>query len=339
MKWENVLSTGLMALILGSILFVLSFALSLTEFPRAVRKEKTIRIPSGSTLREAAQLLRDEHVIPGVERFLILAKLRGVETKVRAGEYRFHTRMLPSEVLDRLMVGEEALESVTIPEGYTLVQIADLLEQKGLTLRGRFLEIARDPHFVASVGVEGNSVEGFAFPDTYRLRRGMDEADILRMMIARFGEIYGEDFARRQKELGFRRSEVVTLASMIEKETAIAPEKPFISAVFHNRLGRGMRLESDPTVIYGLKDFDGNLRREDLQVDSPFNTYVRKGLPPGPIANPGRDSIWASLSPAPVDYLFFVSKNDGSHHFSTTLAEHNRAVQRYQRSRRRVRGP
>jgi UPF0755 protein len=335
MKWGRILSASLMMVTVGFLLAILSFLLSLTEVPSTVREEKTIRVPAGLTLRQVATLLEEERVIRGVRKFLILAKLRGVETSIKAGEYSLHTRMLPSEVLRRLMVGEEALEPVTIPEGYTLLMIAELLDRRGLALKERFLEVASDPQFVGSTGTNAPTAEGFAFPDTYLLRKGMKEEDILGVMIARFREIYTEDFVRREKELGFTRNEVVTLASIIEKEASITSEKPLISAVFHNRLTRGMRLESDPTVIYGLEEFDGNLTKRHLRADSPFNTYVRKGLPPGPIANPGRDSIWASLNPAPVEYLFFVSKNDGSHHFSATASEHNRAVRKYQRAGRR----
>ena len=189
-----------------------------------------------------------------------------------------------------------------------------------------------DEGFAASHNIDGPSTEGYLFPDTYVLSKGMGARQILDLMINRFWQVFNSLVQGRDLPMSIR--EIVTLASIVEKETGLAEERPVIASVFLNRLKKRMRLESDPTVIYDLKDFDGNLTKKHLQAPSPYNTYRHLGLPPGPIANPGRASLEAVLKPAQTSYLYFVSKNDGSHFFSSTLKEHNRAVVRYQKRRR-----
>ena len=298
---------------------------------------KSIEIPSGATFAQVASILEREGIIAGSERFRWLAWLKRVEKEIKAGDYTFTTAMRPSEVLHMLVEGRYKTITVTIPEGFTVAQIAQVLQEKGLGNRENFLNYASDPLFVRSLGIKGDSLEGFLFPDTYKLRKGMAEELILREMVGRFNEVFNDEHTKRLRELGLSRKEVVTLASIIEKETSDTSERYLIAAVFHNRLKKGMLLQSDPTVIYGLKDFNGNLTKDDLKTSSPYNTYLMKGLPPRPIANPGEESIKAALYPSPEKYLYFVSKNNGTHHFSTTLEEHNRAVDRYQRKRKRAR--
>jgi len=247
--------------------------------------------------------------------------------------------MLPDEILDKLVRGEQIRYSITIPEGLTLVQTASLFEKMGLANKERFIQLATDPEFIASLGMDEETLEGYLFPDTYKFIRNIKEKNIIRMMVKRFNEIYNQEFRKRQQELGFTRREIITLASMIEKETAYSKEKPLISAVFHNRLKRNMRLQCDPTVIYGLNNFSGRLTKKDLMTYTPYNTYLIKGFPPTPIANPGLDSIRAALYPAKVDYLYFVSKNNGTHYFSSTLTEHNQAVYKYQKVSQKVKAP
>jgi UPF0755 protein len=195
-----------------------------------------------------------------------------------------------------------------------------------------FLSLAFSSDFAAGLGIAGDGVEGYLFPDTYLFSKEVAPAEVIKTMVENFKRVYAPDFSLRAAELGMTDREVVTLASIIEKETGLAEERPLISAVFHNRLKLGIPLSSDPTVIYGIADFDGNLRKRDLEKKTPYNTYLIRGLPPGPIANPGRSSILAALYPAPVKYLYFVSRNDGSHHFSATIREHNEAVRRYQKN-------
>ena len=301
--------------------------------PDGDRDVRFVEISSGMSFAQVADVLEKEGIVSGVKRFCLLAKLKGVEKEIKAGDYTFHTAMTPSRVLDKLVKGEYRVHKVTIPEGFTLFQIADLLEKEGLVEKKKFLEYVSDPLFVHSLGIKGKTLEGFLFPDTYQLRKGMGEEFILRRMVSRFNEVFKEEYKQRTKELNMDLEEVVTLASIVEKETSDPSERSLIAAVFRNRLNKGMMLQSDPTVIYGLKDFSGNLTKEDLKIKTPFNTYLIKGLPPQPIANPGEESIKSVLYPSPKKYLYFVSRNDGTHHFSVTLKEHNQAVNRYQKRR------
>lgn len=305
----------------------------LTMPPAGDREIRHVEILQGASFTRVADILEKEGVITGVKRFCLLAKLKGVEKEIKAGDYTFHTAMTPSAVLSKLISGEYRTYKVTIPEGFNTFQIAALLEKEGLVEKERFLKYASDPVFVHALGIKNNSLEGFLFPDTYYLRKGMGEERILRKMVARFNEVFKEQYQERARVLNLSRVELIALASIVEKETSDPSERSLIAAVFHNRLKRGIMLQSDPTVIYGIRDFDGNLTKKDLKTKTPFNTYLFRGLPPQPIANPGEESIKAVLYPSPKKYLYFVSKNNGTHHFSTTLKEHNRAVNRYQRRR------
>jgi len=241
--------------------------------------------------------------------------------------------MPPLRILEKLARGEIITHAVTIPEGFTKVQIGDLLEQKGIIKKQEFLGLTDNREIVESYGLSGPSLEGYLYPDTYQFGRGISAKMTVNTMVKRFEEI-AAPLKERIEEVGMSLEEVTTLASIVEKETGQGKERPLIAAVFLNRLKKRMRLASDPTVIYGITDFNGNLTRKDLEEKTPYNTYVNYGLPPGPIANPGLESIKAVLYPADTDYLYFVSRNDGSHQFSKTLAEHNRAVQTYQKRRR-----
>jgi len=234
------------------------------------------------------------------------------------------------EVVRRLEQGRGLVHQVTIPEGLAARQIAQLLAERGLVDQDRFLSLLRDRALLEGHGVEGDSLEGYLFPDTYRLVKGQAEDTIIQRMVRRFHEVFGPDEQARGARLGMSVRDVVTMASLIEREAKVPRERPLISAVFHNRLRVRMPLQSDPTVLYALSRFSGRLTKANLQAPSPYNTYVNHGLPPGPIANPGRASITAALYPAATRYLYFVSKNDGTHAFSKTLREHEVLVRRYQ---------
>jgi UPF0755 protein len=214
--------------------------------------------------------------------------------------------------------------------------VASLLATERLVDADRFSALAHDPETAKRLGVPGASLEGYLFPDTYRLTRGMGEEEILRVMVSRFRQALPADFEARCARLDLTPHEVVTLASVIEKEAALNEERPIISAVFHNRLRRRMPLQSDPTAVYGLRE-KRRITPEDLQRNTPYNTYLHAGLPPGPIANPGLASLMAAVNPGRVSFLYFVAKNDGSHHFSQTLEQHGEAVRLYQGSRSRAR--
>lgn len=327
------------ALLFSAVLIVtfLTWSSKYLQPPVKAGFPKKIVILPGTSLLGVAEMLAAEGVLRSPYPFLFLARIKKVSSRIKAGEYLFRDPEPPNDVLSRLVKGEVILHRITFPEGYTMRQIAELLEKKRLAKADAFLKKALDPSVLALLGIEGKNPEGFLFPDTYYFSSGLDVEEILRVMVSRFWAVVGEREKLRAKELGFSIKEIVTMASIIEKETPNDLEKPIVSAVFYNRLKKGIRLESDPTVIYGIEHFDGNLRRKDLKRKSPYNTYVIRGLPPGPIANPGKVSILAALYPADVKYLYFVSKNDGTHQFSRTLSEHNRAVFKYQK-RRKFRG-
>jgi UPF0755 protein len=325
-------------LVAGICVLLLLYAFLVLTLPPNLRGERRqVVIPRGVPFKGVVRILDDEGLLRSPRGFYLMGRLMGVRGRVQAGEYELSTTMPPSIILHKLVTGDVMKYRITIPEGYTTRQIASYLQEEGIIEdQQQFLAKAFSAEFAAGLGIEGKSVEGYLFPDTYFLPKGVSPGEIIKTMVGRFKRVYGPDFARRAAELGMTEREIVTLASIIEKETGLAEERPLISAVFHNRLKRGMPLCSDPTVIYGIPNFDGNLRKKDLEQWTPYNTYLKKGLPPGPIANPGRSSLLAALYPAPVQYLFFVSRNDGSHYFSTTLREHNEAVWRYQQGGRRA---
>jgi UPF0755 protein len=329
---------------LGSLLalslvlfFLLDILIVLLLPPMFQGEEKRVLIPKGSTFQEVVQALDEEGLLRSPTAFYLMARVLGVAGSVQAGEYELSTAMTPSVILHKLVSGDVVKYRVTIPEGYTVRQIAVRLADLGIiTEQEEFLQAAFSSDFDSMLGINGESVEGYLFPDTYLFSKEVAPAEVIRTMMGKFKRVYTPDFSQRAAELGMTDREVVTLASIIEKETGLPEERTLISAVFHNRLKRGIPLASDPTVIYGIEDFDGNLRKRDLEKRTPYNTYLFRGLPPGPIANPGKASIEAALYPAPANYLYFVSRNDGSHHFSATLREHNEAVRRYQRGGRRL---
>lgn len=293
---------------------------------------QVVIIREGLSLKHVAEDLERREIIAGKALFILWARVMGYGRKIKAGEYELSAGMAPTQILDKLTRGLVMTHAVTLPEGLTRVQIADILSEKGLADSRAFLSLTEDAGIVKKYGLPGRDLEGFLYPDTYQFARGLSPGTLIDVMIRRFLEVV-DPLGDAVEQSGMRLDQVVTLASIVEKETGLAVERPLIASVFLNRLKRGMRLESDPTVIYGLSGFNGNLTRKDLRRLTPYNTYIIRGLPPGPIANPGIASISAVLYPARTKYLYFVSKNDGSHHFSKTLAEHNRAVNYYQKKR------
>lgn len=271
--------------------------------------------------------------------FRALVRARDAGGQLRSGHYVLRGPMTLDQVLDRLRRGSEHRFDLTFPEGRNLEEMAAIAAFRGLSPE-QFLAAARNPAPVADLDPEAEDLEGYLFPDTYDVPRGdAAAAEMVRRMIRRFRNVLGELPEPEQRGMSVR--QLVTLASLVELETALPSERPRIAAVFLNRLERGMLLQTDPTVIYALRlagGYDGNIRKRDLEIDSPYNTYRNPGLPPGPIASPGREALLAVLDPAEVDDLYFVSRNDGSHHFSSTLREHERAVDRYQRRRGRPNG-
>ena len=292
--------------------------------------EVVVTIAKGTGVRGIGALLADQGVLKNDIRYLCLVALSGQRTKLKAGEYSIPLGLTPPQVLELLASGRTLRHQVTIPEGLTAVQIAALFAKGDWVQPERFLALVEDAAFIRRLGVEALSLEGYLFPETYTLVRSeANESAIIGMMVQRFQQVW--QTLKVPGHLDLNRHQLVTLASIVEKETGAPAERSLIARVFYNRLARKMRLQSDPTVIYGIPDFNGNLTRADLRRETPFNTYVIAGLPPGPICNPGRAALEAVLYPADSDALYFVSKNDGTHIFSTNLADHNRAVQTYQR--------
>jgi UPF0755 protein len=262
--------------------------------------------------------------------FIAWARYTGGDRAVRDGTYRVDRALSPVQLLDVLLSGPaHELQWVTIPEGYSAAQVAQVLESKGLGGRDVFECLMADPRLLRELNLPGSGFEGYLFPDTYAFERVTPPAGILRTMVRRLRQV-ADELAGERRRAGLTEVQMVTLASVIEKETGKADERFLISGVFHNRLRLGMPLQSDPTVIYGLTDFNGNLTREHLRDSSPYNTYQHAGLPPGPIANAGKAALEAAVKPAATSARYFVSRNDGSHEFSSSLEEHNRAVHRYQ---------
>ena len=292
-------------------------------------------IPSRSSISEIEHILVDKKVIRDDRRFSMLAILTGAAKKLQAGEYRFETGKKPLAIIDLLKTGKVFYRSVTMPEGTDMSKVADILEVEKWIDRTQFLNLSYDSEFLKEMGVEADSLEGYLFPDTYYFSRGQqNEKGIIRIMVARHFQIYNKLVENTNTyPHNLTHHEIITLASIVEKETGLPQERPLVASVFLNRLGKGMRLQADPTVRYNHSDRTGPLRRSELKKTTPYNTYVIKGLPPGPITNPGEAAIAAVISPAASDYLYFVSKNDGSHHFSRTLKEHNRAVAKYRKGK------
>lgn len=311
-------------------------------------QEQTLVIEPGMTVHEVLSLLEEKKVISNKILFKIYVRLRGSGGKIRAGEYHFVGERTPSQILTELLEGDFSRLRITIPEGWTAQEIANYLGGLNLVTADDFLKLVRDPLWIQGLSLSYSTLEGFLYPDTYeiykpkeageaRLDSRLDSVDprrtarqVIRKMVGRFWEVYDASFQQRAREIGLTDYEVIILASLVEKETGQAEERPLIASVFYNRLRFKMPLASDPSIIYGIENFSGNLTRADLDRPGPYNTYLNPGLPPTPICNPGRDSLRAVLYPPETSYLYFVSKNDGTHHFSKSIEEHGAAVRRYQ---------
>ena len=289
-------------------------------------------IAEGESPAQVAEDLHKRGIISSRRLFLLWVKALGLGGGIKAGEYSLGPEMTPAAIMEKLTKGLIFKHPVTIPEGFTRLQIANLLSEHCFVNKEKFLALTQDPEVMKRYGIEGLNLEGYLFPDTYLFGRGVSAQTIVDVMVKRFLQLTAP-LRKLAEEKGLKMEEVVILGSIIEKETGLPQERPLIASVFLNRLKKGMRLESDPTVIYGLEDFNGNLRKKDLAQETPYNTYVIQGLTPGPISNPGLESMRAVLQPAETDYLYFVSRNDGSHQFSKTLSEHNRAVGVYQKKK------
>jgi UPF0755 protein len=295
--------------------------------------EVFVALPAGTSMSGIAARLASAGVVPDALTFRLAARISGQERHLQAGEYRFTEAATPGDVVARLARGDVFTRPITVPEGLTIPEVAAIVERAGLGTADEFRQAASDGAIAVAFDPEAASLEGFLFPDTYALPRSAGAEAVVRAMVERFGVAFDVDLRRLAAAQHMNARTVVTLASLVEKETARDDERAVVAAVYRNRLRIGMPMQCDPTVIYAKMlagTWQGNLTRKDLQMDSPYNTYRYAGLPPGPIASPGRASLEAALRPADVPYLYFVSRNDGSHVFASTLPEHNRNVARFQ---------
>ena len=313
----------------GFVLLVLTLNRSTGWGPRDVVIQK------GMSVEQIGRLLHNEGVIRSPRLFILLSLVNRNSRNLKAGTHHFQEGMDTWEILEELTVSKAEFHEVTIPEGRTLLQTLTRLAATADLDERELRRIATDPGFCRRLGVDADNLEGYLFPETYRLSPTMDEEQVIRMLIGQFFAVFSGKLKERAQEIGMSVHEVVTLASIIEGEAQLEEERSTISAVYHNRLKHGMRLQADPTVQYAIEGGPRRLFYRDYRIDSPYNTYRHKGLPPGPVMNPGAASLAAALFPANVDYLYFVAKGDGSHVFSRTSREHDRAKHRTRWARRR----
>jgi len=295
-------------------------------------KSAVVLIESGMPVSAIGKALQRHGVIASASEFTRYYRLFFAGRKLKAGEYLFDGPLTMRQVIDKLEQGKAILYRVTVKEGLWIGETAQVLEAAGLFPAADFLRAARSPALIHDLDPEAKDLEGYLFPDTYMVRKDITAREMAALMVDHFRQNFTNTFIWRARDIGFSIRQAVIMASLVEKETANRDERFLVSSVFHNRLRKGMLLDCDSTIIYALKkagSYDGNLRWDDLKSDSPYNTRRHRGLPPGPIANPGYASLEAALYPENTEYLYFVAKDGSSHYFSRTLAEHNRAVRKF----------
>ncbi len=296
--------------------------------------EVVFEVPQGKAFLTVAKELESQGLVSNSTLFSLYARIKGQAGKMKVGEYSLRRNMTPSEILDVLISGKSIGRSFVVAEGLNIFEIAEQYEAQGFGTRNEFLLSCRDPEFVRSLlGSSFESLEGYLFPETYQLTKFTSTRELIRGMVAKFQEVYEQTIPVNEMH-GMTKHQIVTLASLIEKETGAPEERPNISSVFHNRMKKGMMLQTDPTILYGMALESGKMilkiSKADITRPTRYNTYTIRGLPPGPISNPGRESLLAAIRPAITDYLFFVSNNDGTSTFTKDLSAHNRAVHKTQ---------
>jgi len=294
--------------------------------PFKLKQDTEVFIPQGSSFSTIASILKGKNIIGDETIFKITGRLLGVEKKARAGYYLITKDMNLLELFKKLLEGRIIDYTITIVEGDSLFEIAEKLSKLNPDYGEKLFKLSKDKEFLKTLNIDSPSLEGYLYPATYSIPKGMDIEEIISIMVKKFWSIYDEKLQEKTKKMGWTVNQVVTLASIIEKEAKLEEEKPLISAVYHNRLKIGMPLQADPTAIYGIKRYKEGVTKKDLLNRTPYNTYIIKGLPPGPIASPSLSSINAALNPAKVPYLYFVAKGDGSHEFSANYNHHLSAI-------------
>lgn len=307
------------------------------DFKGYAGETQEFEIKKGMNLTSITRLLKEKRLISSKPLFYWAARFSGQAAHFKRGVYQVEGAVSPARLVEILSQGKEMVVRVTIPEGYRMTEIFEVLRKSGLKNSGTYEALTRDLQFIDGLGLPGNPklLEGFLFPETYLFSAGVSEKEVLTRMVQAFLAKLPPNYSAQAAKVGLSSYQALTLASIIEKETGKASERRIISSVFHNRLKQGMRLQTDPTVIYGIEGYKGNLTKKHLTAPTPYNTYTIKGLPPSPIASPGIGAIEAAVNPAPTPYLYFVGKGDGSHQFTQTYKEHEQAVSQYQRRRRK----
>lgn len=320
-------------ILLSAIALILVFIYVVMQFfnQPAVLTSKVVEIPSNSSVRKIAAMLEDQGVVQSKWSLILLTKISGKSRKLQAGEFSFNVPSSPQHALQTLLHGMPVLHQVVIPEGLTIKDIAVKFEEAKITSAEKFVTAAKDPGLLEKYQIPSNSFEGYLFPNTYQFPKNEKIETILKVMVGELTKNIKEEDRVKSLSYGWNMFQWITFASIVEKETGDPEEYGLVSSVFHNRLVKGMKLQSDPTVIYGIPNYDGNIRKTDLVTDTPYNTYTRKGLPIGPISNPGAAALHAAVNPSKTNYLYFVANPEtGEHVFTEEYKDHVNAVRRYQ---------
>ena len=330
----KVVKTGLIISAIIPLLLSAWFSFEFYAAPKTAPKKIMFLVEAGHGAQRIAQNLKEEGIIKKTWPFLLGYRLYYSSQSLKAGEYELDIPVSTKKILNMLAEGKVYLRPITIAEGLTRREIAEHLESLEIVDAAEFLEASTNTELLGTYDIEAENLEGYLFPETYYFSRGTSAETIIEILVSQFKTVFSEEWRQRAIEINMTPRKVVILASLIEKETSIPEERELVSVVIHNRLRIKMKLDCDPTIIYAMKEegtYTGRLLKKHLKIDSPYNTYLRRGLPPGPICNPGQAALEAALYPADEKYIYFVSKNDGSHIFSRTFKEHQNAVIKYQR--------
>lgn len=330
-KLGVVLFISIAVIALGGFYLALSF---LNTPPESEGQQIVFEVSPGEGFRTVSQRLEENGIITNADQFYLFAKLKRKISALRRGEYSLNTSMVPDDVLRVITSGKSMMRPFTVPEGRNLYDIAKVFQDQKIGTSADFLKVARDPVLAKELlGYAASSLEGYLYPETYQITKFTTARELVKEMVARFQAVYSETVGTALP-LGFTKHQLVILASIVEKETGAPEERPVIASVFLNRLKKNMRLQTDPTVLYGKWEMTGdlsmNITRQDLVTPNRYNTYTNMGLPYGPISNPGREALEAVIKPAQTEFLFFVSRNNGTHVFSESYDRHSRAVQDFQ---------
>lgn len=334
-KKIQIASLGVISMVTAITVVLLFLGYQLLKSPISADKTEIIfEVSPGSTLNQISSDLQVKGLIRNAKTFQIYAKAKGLASKFKVGEYSLNQAMTPDEIMSVIVSGKSITRSMTIAEGLNLYDLAQIFEKNNIGTKEEFFKLVYDREFIKSLLNENvTSLEGYLFPETYKVTKFEGTRSVLTQMVNRFLAVWKEVEPEAQG-IGWPRNQIVTFASIIEKETGAGFERPVVSSVFHNRLMKKMRLQTDPTVLYGIAIKQGkmptNITKKDLLTSTPYNTYTIAGLPPTPIANPGKEALLAAIRPAKSNYLFFVSRNNGTHVFSENIQQHNKAVKEFQ---------